>query len=194
MQNMRRQAELDVYGLEGLLAYMRQPSPAAAEQVNHAEKEADEVRRMLVDDLNRTFVTPFDREDIYELSRAVDDVIDYAHSTVDEMILLGVAPDEHLTKMAQHLLNAAREVLLALERLEDHPSVANDHARRAKSFENEMEKTYRQAITELFSGPAEPTNIVRMLKTREVYRHLSNAADRADEAANVISNIVVKMT
>ena len=57
-----------------------------------------------------------------------------------------------------------------------------------------MEKTYHCAIAELFSGPAEPVNIVRMLKTREVYRHLSNAADRADEAANVISNIVVKMT
>jgi uncharacterized protein len=194
MLNMTRQAELDVLGLEGLLAYMREPSLKNAEQVNRAEKEADEIRRVLVDDLNRTFVTPFDREDIYELSRAVDDVIDYAHSTVDEMILLSVAPNLHLCKMAQHLLDAAREVLLALQRIDDHPNVANDHARRAKRFENEMEKTYRQAIAELFSGPADPENIVQMMKTREVYRHLSNAADRADEAANVISNIVVKMT
>lgn len=191
---MTRQAELDVEGLEGLVAYMRAPSSEAAETVNRAEKEADEIRRMLVDELNRTFVTPFDREDIYTLSRAVDDLLDYAHSTVDEMILLEVEPNDHLQRMTQHLLDAAREVLLAMQRLEEHPGVADEHARRAKRFENDMEKTYRRAIAELFSGPAEPENIVRMLKMREVYRHLSNAADRADEAANVISNIVVKLT
>lgn len=191
---MTRQAELDVEGLEGLVAYMREPSPEAAETVNRAEKEADEIRRMLVDELNRTFVTPFDREDIYTLSRAVDDLLDYAHSTVDEMILLAVQPNDHLQRMAQHLLDAAREVLLAMQRLEEHPAVADEHARRAKRFENDMEKTYRHAIAELFAGPVEPENIVRMLKMREVYRHLSNAADRADEAANAISNIVVKLT
>jgi uncharacterized protein Yka (UPF0111/DUF47 family) len=78
--------------------------------------------------------------------------------------------------------------------MEEHPGVANEHARRAKHFENAMEKSYRAAIAELFAGPADPANIVLMLKTREVYRHLSNAADRADQAADVISNIVVKMT
>jgi hypothetical protein len=57
-----------------------------------------------------------------------------------------------------------------------------------------MEKVYRRAIAELFNGPAEPQNIVAMLKRREIYRHLSNAADRADQAANIISDIVVKMT
>jgi hypothetical protein len=185
---------LGVDGLEGLTAYMKDPLPEHAARVNKAEKEADEVRRMLIDDLNRTFVTPLDREDIYNLSRAVDDLLDYAHTTVDEMGLLSVEPNEHLGRMAQLLLDAAREIQQALERLETHPGVANEHARRAKRAENEMEKTYRQAIAELFSGPAEPASIVCMLKRREIYRHLSNAADRADEAANVISNIVVKTT
>jgi len=194
MRYLTQQAELDVRGLEGLADYMADPLPQHAERVNTAEKEADEVRRMLVDDLNRTFVTPMDREDIYTLSRAVDDLLDYAHSTVDEMMVLGVEPNEHLATMARLLLDAAREIHLALQRLEEHPSVANEHARRAKRFENEMEKTYRQAIAELFAGPAEPANIVCMLKRREIYRHLSNAADRADEAANVISNVVVKIT
>ncbi|MBN1960963.1 MAG: DUF47 family protein [Deltaproteobacteria bacterium] len=192
--NLARQAELNVIGLEGLVAYMQSPCTEHEEKVNIAEKDADEVRRMLVDELNRTFVTPFDREDIYELSRAVDDVLDYAHSTVHEMNMLAVKPNEHMCKMAQHLLDASREMLLAFQRLEKHPSVANDHAREAKRIENDMEKTYREAIAELFAGPAEAENIVNMMKTREIYRHLSNAADRADEAANVISNIVVKMT
>ncbi len=193
-QYLTRQAQLNVEGLEGLLAYMQDPTREHAARVNQAEQEADEVRRLLTDDLNRTFVTPFDREDIYELSRAIDDVIDYAHSTVEEMMLLGVKPNLHLAKMAQHLLDAAKEMWLALQRIEDHPNVANDHARAAKRAENEMEETYRHAIAELFDGSEDPANIVCMLKTREIYRHLSNAADRADEAANVVTNIVVKMT
>jgi uncharacterized protein Yka (UPF0111/DUF47 family) len=72
--------------------------------------------------------------------------------------------------------------------------VATDHAQRAKALENRVESVYREAIAALFQGPAEPEHIVEMLKLREIYRHLSNAADRGDEAANIISDIVVKMT
>ncbi len=187
------QAELDVRGLEQLVLYMKDAKSENAEGVNKAEKDADEVRRLLVDELNRTFVTPFDREDIYSLSRAVDDIIDYAHTTVEEMTVLGVAPDQHLLRMAQILLEGAIEIQHAMQRILTHPGVANDHTRRAKSAENQMEKAYRMAIADLFNGVAEPQNIVNMMKKREIYRHLSNAADRADEAANVISDIVVKM-
>jgi len=194
LAHMIRQAELNVEGLEGLVAYMKTPDEANAQRVDRAEKEADEVRRVLVDELNRTFITSIDREDIYTLSRAVDDLLDYAHSTVEEMKVLKVAPDKHLQRMSELALEAGRELHMALKHLEAHPNLSNDHARRAKRAENEMEKAYRAALAELFNGPATPENIVCMLKQREVYRHLSNAADRADEAADVISNIVVKMT
>jgi uncharacterized protein len=187
------QAALDVKGLEQLVVYMKDAKPEHADAVNKTEKEADETRRLLVDELNRTFVTPFDREDIYSLSRAVDDIIDYAHTTVEEMIILGVQPDQHLLHMSQILLEGAIEIHHALQRIQTHPGVANDHVRRAKSAENQMEKAYRSALADLFSGSADPQNIVNMMKKRETYRHLSNAADRADEAANVISDIIVKM-
>ena len=194
MAYLIQQAELGVEGLEGLYDYMKTPTPENEMRVNRAEKQADEVRRMLIDDLNRTFVTPIDREDLFALSRAVDDLLDYAHSTVDEMTILRLQPNEHLVTMAQLLLEASRELYLSLQRLETHPNVANEHARQAKRFENQIEKAYRKAVAELFSGPADPNSIVNMLKMREVYRHLSNAADRADEAANVIADIVVKTT
>jgi uncharacterized protein Yka (UPF0111/DUF47 family) len=71
--------------------------------------------------------------------------------------------------------------------------VANDHAQRAKALENRVEDVYREAIADLFNGPEDVEHIVQMLKLREVYRHLSNAADRGDEAANIIGDIVVKM-
>ncbi|MGD2158478.1 MAG: DUF47 family protein, partial [Anaerolineales bacterium] len=124
----------------------------------------------------------------------IDDVIDYAYSTVDEMEILQVTPTSYMQRMSSLLLDAAYEILLAVQRLKKHPAVAIDHAQRAKALENRVEGVYREAVADLFSGPEDVHHIVEMLKMREVYRHLSNAADRGDEAANVISNIVVKMS
>ncbi len=188
------QAEYAVKGLEALLEYVNNGNETSAEAVRRMEKEADEVRRILVDELNRTFVTPMDREDIFALSRAIDDILDYAYSTVDEMQVLHVTPNTYLQRMVSLLRDAANEVHLAMLRLKDHPGVATDHAQRAKALENRVESVYREAIAALFEGPAEPEHIVEMLKLREIYRHLSNAADRGDEAANIISDVVVKMT
>jgi len=188
------QAEWTVKGLDALVAYMGDGNLASANEVRRCEKEADEVRRILINELNRTFVTPMDREDIFSLSRAIDDILDYGYSTVDEMAVLHVTPNSYLQRMVSLLRDAAEEVHLAMLRLKDHPGVATDHAQRAKALENRVESVYREAIGALFGGPADPEHIVEMLKLREIYRHLSNAADRGDEAANIINDIVVKMT
>ncbi len=188
------QSAYAVDGLQALQAYTRDCDEASADQVRRLEKEADETRRILIDELNRTFITPIDREDIYTLSRAIDDILDYAYSTVDEMSILHITPNVYLLRMVSLLGDAAAEVHLAMLRLKDHPGVAADHAQRAKALENRVESVYREGIAALFAGPAEPERIVEMLKLREIYRHLSNAADRGDEAANIISDIVVKMT
>ena len=87
---IEQQAELTHEGLEILLKYMKKPNAKNAEEMRMKEKEADEVRRILIDELNRTFVTPYDREDIFALSRAIDDVLDYAYTTVDELYILEV--------------------------------------------------------------------------------------------------------
>jgi len=187
------QADYAIKGLEALLDYVQTGNETSAKFVRQYEKDADEVRRILVDELNRTFVTPMDREDIFALSRAIDDILDYAYSTLDEMQVLHVTPNTYLVRMVSLLRDAAGEVHLAMLRLKDHPGVATDHAQRAKALENRVESVYREAIAALFEGPAEPEHIVEMLKLREIYRHLSNAADRGDEAANIISDVVVKM-
>jgi len=190
---LTEQAKMTLQGLEHLQEYMEHQDEAKAKEVDQAEKEADELRRILIDELNRTFVTPIDREDIFALSRAIDDVLDYAHTTVEEMEILNVEPNDYLRRMVSLLVQAGNEIYLAMQRLERHPGVAADHAQRAKALENRVERVYREALAELFSGPEDVHHIVNMLKLREVYRHLSNAADRGDEAGNVISDIVVKM-
>jgi len=181
-------------GLKLLVKYLETEDSEIANQLGLKEKEADEVRRILIDELNSTFVTPYDREDIFTLSRSIDDVVDYADSTLSEMVVLKVKPTPYMLRMVSLLKDAAYEIYQAVQRLEKNPAVAIDHAQRAKALENRVEAVYREAIADLFSGPEDIHHVVEMLKMREVYRHLSNAADRGDEAANVISDIVVKKT
>jgi predicted phosphate transport protein (TIGR00153 family) len=188
------QAGVTQEGMATLHTFMETDDADYAEKVHLLEKEADEVRRILIDELNRTFVTPIDREDIFALSRDIDDVIDYGNSTVEEMEILEVHPNGYLCRMTSLLHDAAVEIHLAMQRIEEHPGVALEHSQRAKALENRVEKVYREAIADLFTGPKNVKHLMKMLKLREVYRHLSNAADRGDEAANVIADIVVKMT
>ncbi len=194
VQLLQQQSEFAILGTEALHSYMEKSSAKHADEVDRLEKEADEVRRILIDELNRTFVTPMDREDIHALSRAIDDVLDYAYTTVGEMVMLEVKPNDYMRRMTSLLVDAAREIHLGMERIIEHPGVAEDHAVRAKALENRVEQVYREALAALFRMPRDTEHIVEMLKLREIYRHLSNAADRGDEAANVITDIVVKMT
>src|SRR3972149_6811167 len=187
-----KQAEYAVEGFQPLLKYRRERDAALAQRVSEIEKEADETRRILVGELNRTFVTPLDREDIYALSLTVDDILDYANTTIEEMALLDIQPNSYIERMVSLLTDAAREIHMGVMRLEEHPNVANDHAVRAKALENRMETVYREAVADLFHMPRDIDHVVEMLKLREIYRHLSNAADRGDEAANVLGDIVVK--
>lgn len=191
---LEQQANYTLQGVETLVEYMQTPTKECADRLTMLEKEADEVRRILIDELNRTFVTPIDREDIHALSRSIDDIIDYAFSTVGEMSIFEVLPNDYLLRISTLLVDATREIYMGVLRLSDHPGVAEDHAVRAKALENRVEWVYREALAALFNMPKDVEHVVEMLKLREIYRHLSNAADQGDEAANVLSDIVVKMT
>lgn len=194
LQHLAQQADKTREGLEMLERYFKTDDPEDARRVEQIEKEADELRRILIDDLNRAFVTPIDREDLFALSRTIDDVLDYAYSTVDEMQLFELKPTELMRKMVSILREAAEELHLGVLQLRERPQLALQHATRAKKLENRAEGLYREALAELFQQPKTLDDVMVMLKRREVYRHLSNAADRGDEAGNIISDIVVKMT
>ncbi len=194
LQSLIQQTEITLRGMNALEAYMKKRSAKHAAAVRQAEKDADEVRRILIDDLNRTFVTPMDREDIFALSRAIDDIMDYAYATVDEMEVLDVEPNDYLRKLVAVLQDAAEEIHQAMLILKTDPHAASKHATKAKALENQVESIYREAVSELFSGPDDIHRIMEMLKLREIYRHLSNCADRGDEAANVINDVVMKIS
>jgi uncharacterized protein len=192
LELLAQQTQYTVEGMETLRRYMQVQDESLVGRVAHLEEEADEVRRILIDELNRTFVTPFDREDIFALSLAIDDILDYANTTLDELEIFEVSPNPYLERMVSLLADAAMEIHRAVLSLVNHPRVANDHAVRAKALENRVEQIYREALADLFKTPEDLEGVMHILKLREIYRHLSNAADRGDQAANVIGDIAVK--
>jgi uncharacterized protein Yka (UPF0111/DUF47 family) len=184
VQRLINQANACMAGLNGLLD----------KAVREAEEQGDEERRLLIDELNRTFVTPIDREDLFALSRAIDDILDYAYTAVDEMVLFRLDADPYVAKMAETLQVAGKEIHMAMMRILEHPQVANEHAVRAKQAENKVEQLYREAIAELFDRKVESFDaVMKTFKMREVYRHLSNAADRIDTAGNIITDVIMKV-
>ncbi|MEW6141300.1 MAG: DUF47 family protein [Thermodesulfobacteriota bacterium] len=182
-----QQAEKTLDGCNALVRFLDLGTDP--EEIERIEKEADDIRRVLIDELNQTFITPIDREDIFALSRAIDDVVDHAHNTVKEMEAFGVDSNEFLCRMAELLRKGAEQLVGAMRHLQKNPNVAAEYAVRAKRIENEMNDIFLAALRHLFSGP----DVRLMLSYREIYRHFNRSADRVDEAANTISNIVVKM-
>jgi uncharacterized protein Yka (UPF0111/DUF47 family) len=182
------QAEKTLAGCKALVRFLE--DQGSAEEILRLEQEADDIRRILVDELNQTFLTPMDREDIFALSRAVDDVIDHAHNTVKEMEVFEIESNEYLCQMAELLEKGAEQLVLAIKHLKKNPNVAVEYAVRAKRVENKMNDAFLAALKQLFSGH----DVRLMFAYREIYRHFNRSADRVDEAANIISDIVVKMT
>jgi uncharacterized protein len=159
-------------------------------KVKGIERQADEVRRTLVDELSRTYATPFDREDLFTLSRSIDDIIDANDETAFELAMYEIVPD-NLVPMAEELLKGARYIRLGVGELLDHPTVAMQHALGARAIEHRIDSLYHQSVRTLLESDRE---IALKLKAREVYRHLKSSADRIERAADDIAVIVIKRT
>ena len=190
------QGQATVEGLRLLEKWVKKDPLAekAVEQIRRKESEADEIRRILIDELHNTFITPLDREDIFKLSLHIDDMLDYAYSAVEEMQLLEIDIDPHLIQMVTYIREAAEEIWLAVQRLSANPRVAADHAYRARKLENQVEHQYRVAISELYKRTKNVEQVMDVFRRREIYRHITNMADRVNQAADVLGMIVMKIT
>ena len=155
--------------------------------------QSAELRRVLIDELHRTFITPLDREDIFSLAHCYDDMVNYALTTMEEMHILEVGADAHIRRMVALVREQADELELAIQRLANNPRVAGDHAREVHVRELAVERVYRTAIKELFARATEVGVLPALFYRREVYRHISNMSDRADSAANVFGMVVMKL-
>ena len=186
---MNEQAAGVVAACEDLVQFMEFPSPEIARRLLDQEHQSDDLKVRNLQALSDAFSTPIDREDIYRAIMSLDEVVNYCKTTIKEMDVLGVTPGKHELDMAMRLKEGAQAVRDGFARLPKFVPEAAEDCRIARKAERAVERCYRQALSELFQG----TDYINMFKRREVYRHLSNTADRMAAAAGVLNDIAVKM-
>lgn len=173
-----------------LVEYMESGDPEIGLQIKKDEHDADTIKISNLHTLNEAFSTPIDREDIYRAIHDLDEIVNYCKSTVNEMDVLDLKPDKFDLEMAQRLQDGVNSLINGFTRLKTAPAAAAGDADMARKAERKVEKIYRRAIAELFVGD----DYITMFKRREIYRHMSNAADRMSQCANTLHDIVVKMS
>jgi predicted phosphate transport protein (TIGR00153 family) len=158
--------------------------------VKAIETEGDSITRDLIQLLNTQYVTPFDREDIYERATKLDDVVDYIDEVSDLLGLYGVeATTKHAVDQCRILVAACEQLSLALSRLKGLRGV-QDALMALKELEDEADRVVHDAIAALFRDDRiDPLIVIRW---KDIYDGLERAIDACEQAANVIANIVVK--
>jgi len=165
-------------------------NPDGVRKIVDAEHEADKKRRILIDDLNRTFITPIEREDIFSLSRAIDDILDLAKSAVEEFQIYKLTTNSDITAMLVKIKEGVDSLNESISYMKDHPSIAVEKASAAKDSMDDLEILYYQALARLCEGD----DVKYMFKMREIYKHLYNLSSRVDDAANILLDVIVKTT
>lgn len=192
---------------KALQAYLQHGDPKLAPAVREWVRAGHGLRDRNLSLLHRTFITPIDREDIYTLAMTIDHVLDYIKNTVREVEVLQLKPDHWMQMMAEQLTVGAEMLRQGLALLRDGKAGEVPQAVNLRHQERKVEKFYRQALEEMFEGPeyrkisattANPSAseclefVISRIKRREVYRHLSNAADRIAHAGEALRDISVK--
>ena len=184
-----QQAQVIRDTVSALCVFCENPTPENGDFVKAKEREADQVHYQLVDAINHTFITPIDREDLFRLSLSIDDLADYAWTTVKDLHIYDIPPDKNLLSMANILLQMADGLLLCVINLKGNRPIVATEAKKVKKLENAMNGRFHESIAELFTSD----DVKRILKYREIYSHMNHASDKGDMCANLIQDIIVKL-
>jgi predicted phosphate transport protein (TIGR00153 family) len=158
-------------------------------RIKDAEHACDELMHKVTIKLNKSFITPFDREDIYTLSVALDDVCDYIDAGARAILMYDIKEiNDHAKHFAKVIQGLAMELDSAVSMLKN-PKDMTQHIVEIHRLENEADDVYYRAIGELFHQSTDP---VTLIKWKELYEILENATDRCESVANIIESIVLK--
>jgi uncharacterized protein len=160
--------------------------------IKDIEHRGDKIAHNIFDILDKTFVTPFDREDISKLTGAIDEVLDYTDGAADRFVLYRIQkPAPKMIEMAEILFSASQEIHFLVTRLRKfkHAQDLLERSDRISGFEHEGDKLYRTAIAELFDNESDAINII---KQKEIYETLEGALDRTADVSDIIEDIALK--
>ena len=163
------------------------------EEMTKIEHQGDTITHEIMFQLNRSFITPFDREDIGLLAHSLDDVTDLIQSAADTMVLYKVkTPGKRARELADIIVQITTEVENAMPSLRRHTAnlekILNSCV-EINRLENVADTIYRTALTELFDDDSDIANII---KWREIYEHMESATDMCEDVANVLESVALK--
>ncbi len=205
---INEQCDLVCASLDIFVKFMETGDMEFGMQVRAKEKEGDELKMRQMGILNNAFATPLDREDIYRAIVSIDEILNYAKTTVREVEALEIKPDNHMAEMARQIRDGAQALRDGFRKLGSNPMQGEEDAAAARKAERNTEKLYRAALAELFRADQQIAalnqrtegaeanammHVINMFKRREIYRHLSNSADRLEHAAGVLHDIIVQI-
>lgn len=161
-----------------------------AEEIREIEHKCDFLTHEIISRLNRTFVTPIDREDIHDLASALDDILDMAEAIADRFVLYKITTTTaRAVKLADVLYQASVAVGAGVDRLGlAHPDI-KECSVQVNSLENEADRISRDAISELFE---KETNTLTLIKWKEIYEGFEAGTDRCEDVANILERIALK--
>lgn len=162
---------------------------AYSKRIKDAEHACDELTHMITTKLNKSFITPFDREDIFTLIVALDDVCDYVDAGARAILMYDIKEvSDHAKHLSKVIQSQAMEIHSAISMLRK-PDGMNQHIVEIHRLENEADDVYFRAIGELFHRSSDPMTVI---KWKELYEILENATDRCESVANIIESVILK--
>ncbi|BDV41426.1 phosphate transport regulator [Geotalea uraniireducens] len=159
-------------------------------KIKDIEHKGDAITHDIIQKLNKSFVTPFDREDIYALSAALDDIIDLIDASSIRFIMYNVEkPTAEAKELAFIILKSCEAIGRAVAHLGSKLEHIAEHCVEVNALENEADRVCREAISRLFDEEKDP---IRLIKWKEIYETLERATDKCEDAANILESVVVK--
>jgi len=161
-------------------------------EIARMEDEGDAVTHQIMAQLNRTFVTPFDREDIALLAHSLDDVVDFIDAAADAMLIYKIdKPTPRAKELADIIVQAALEVERAIPQLRRRAELRKILSRcvEINRLENVADEVFRSSMAELFD---DTPDMAQVIKWREIYEHMESATDRCEDVSNVLEGVALK--
>jgi uncharacterized protein len=176
----------------GLLDEMLRDFPEKGElarEIQICEQNGDRITHDIIQRLNQTFVTPLDREDIYEMASALDDVVDYTEEVADYLDLYNIeAPMEQSLELASVLHACGQQIAEAMPRLRGFKDIS-PYTVEINRLENDGDRITREAIASLFDTGIDPMVVIRW---KDIFERLEEAIDATEHVANILEGIAIK--
>ena len=163
----------------------------SAHRIKALEHECDQLVHDLVRKLNKTFITPFDREDIHDLATRLDDVLDYIEAAAERLVVYRIKePTSACRAMAEVIVKTAAAMNHAIKCLRTMDPSFHEHAVEVNRLENTADNLLRDSLAALFQEQGDP---IEVIKWKEIYETMEIVTDRCEDVANVIEGIILKM-